>query len=82
LKYSPQIALPPIFTGELDVRMLPLTATDDTWVPFTYRRSVVPSNVNARCVHVPVGTAAVPSRSFAVLPTVTCDCGRFVSEFA
>ncbi len=35
LKYSPQIALPPILSGKLEVEMAPLTASWETWLPLT-----------------------------------------------
>jgi hypothetical protein len=81
-KYSPQIALPPIFSGDVEVSIRPLTAIDATCVPFTNMRSVVPSYVAARWVQAPVGMAAVPFSTRAFPPIETCDSGRLEDEFA
>ena len=35
LNHSPQMALPPIFNGDEEVRIVPATADDETWVPLT-----------------------------------------------
>ena len=67
LKYSPQIALPPIFSAPVALMIEPLAKLVATCVPFTYRASTVPSYVAARCVHVPTGNCAVPRRSWSAL---------------
>ena len=65
-KYSPQRLLPPIRNAPVDVTIGPATARVPTCVPFTNSRSVVLSNVTARCVHVFSGSAAVPRASNGV----------------
>jgi hypothetical protein len=43
LNHSGQMALPPIFSGDVEVLMAPLTAELAVCVPLTKRRCVAPS---------------------------------------
>jgi hypothetical protein len=80
VNHSGQIAFPPILSGELEFWMFPAIVIDASWVPLTYSRCVVPSYVEATCVHVADARGDPPSRIRAWPEIVTWDCGRFVSE--
>ena len=54
----------------------PETASCETWIPFTYRRSVAPSYVLARWVQVPVGSALVAASVLFEPPIVASLSGR------
>ena len=55
--------------------MPPVTARLETCVPLTYRRSVLPSYVEARCVQLFSGVEAVPRVSNSSF-VKTCALGR------
>lgn len=57
LNHSDQIEFPPIRNAPVPTMAEPVTALLETCTPLTYMRSVVPSNVVARWVHTPAGTA-------------------------
>ena len=61
----------------VEVVRFPVRARLDTCAPFTYSRTVAPSYVTARCVHVFTATAAVPYVSVVVPPNVPPPAGRF-----
>src|SRR5256885_12739315 len=65
-------------SGPVELGMLPPTVVELASAPFTYSRSVVPSYVPARCVHVLTGSAAVPI-AFRSPPMFTCVRGRLPS---
>ena len=47
LNHSDQIVLPSMRSGEVDVSIVPATASEDTWLPFTNSRCMAPSYVAA-----------------------------------
>ena len=58
-----------------DVASDPVWATDPTCVPFTYRRTVLPSYVTARKLHAFAGNAALPYASAYVPPAISPPSG-------
>ena len=59
-KYSPQMLLPPMRSGPVEVVIAPLNASCPAWTPLTKTRSVVPSYVVAMCVQVLSASEDVP----------------------
>src|SRR5947207_11026321 len=74
-KNSLATLLPPIRKGPVEVPMSPDTARLLTSSPFTYKRSIAPSYVPARCVHVSCGKVARPTFRFSVPPLYTNTTG-------
>ena len=69
---------PPICKGFVEVKIVPVFATLDTCVPFTYKRSAAPSYVSAKCVHVPTPNAPVPYVSAPAPPKVAPPPGSLL----
>src|SRR5476649_1230461 len=63
LNHSPLTPLPPIRSAPVEAGIDPVTAREETCVPFTYRRSTAPSHVVATCVQTFGCSALVPRES-------------------
>src|SRR4051794_15989061 len=66
-------------SGEVDVASVPDASVVLASLPFTYSRSAEPSNVSARCVHVPPFSCEVPYalRSLPAIAASAAGCERF-----
>jgi hypothetical protein len=65
LNHSPQMPLPPILSGPVELMIGPVKSSVPTWVPLTYSASTLPSYVAETYDQVFSGSCAVPLSSWS-----------------